>query len=290
MINLPQTLPSITELLPRDEITIQQGLSELFPKKGQRIGAAQDEIATTLDSILAEFSEVRRAKALEKKPEEPEAGIGTDFRSYDYLIICDGSVDADSGAMGVGLQIVEPGDPKKVLGAYSYRLKDGDGKDYCGTSPVAELVGLIYALYIATFLKGSVVIGTDSKNSVQWVNGKFKVNEDHVARLVAYALHWRAARSETTDILEVSRTTTDGVDELARKAIGKGDRPERLHMTVREFTDLLSNAGIENAAVLAAPQKISVDPGALEAFLKARGITDDVTQAAVQAVKEKADS
>lgn len=289
--NLPDSLPPISDLLGRSEILGSQSTSESpFPSKGkaETLAAAKDAAAETLDGILRAFSEERKQKAKENSgsSEDKASGKSEDFSKYDYLILCDGSVVRETGAMGIGIQVLH-GD--QIVKSYSLRLQDSKGEDYCGTSPVAELVGLIYSLYLAASMDGKIAVGTDIKNSVQWVNGEYKVNEPHIAQLVAYALHWRE-KAGNPAILEVARDKTAGVDDLARQAIGKGDRAERIRMTVQEFTTLLEEAGITNAGKLAAPQTISLDPEALGEFLKAKGVPDDLTAKAVQAVKEKDDS
>lgn len=284
--NLPDSLPAISELLGRSKILDSSNTSESrFPSKGkaEALAAANDPTAETLDGILSAFSEKRREErgTAEKKPD----GKAVDFSGYDYLILCDGSADSVTGAMGVGIQVF-CGDA--VTKSYSLRLQNSKGEDYCGTSPVAELVGLIYSLYLSGLLDGTIAVGTDSKNSVQWMTGGYKVNEPHIAQLVAYAMHWQQ-KAGNPSILEVAREKTTAVDDLARKAINKGDRPERIKLTVSQFQEILEGAKVSNADTLLAPQSIYVEAAALSEFLKDQGVADDVAArvvAGVEALKD----
>jgi ribonuclease HI len=278
--NLPDSLPLIGDLVKRSEILDSDTASDsLSPSKGKAIEAARETVAETLHGILSAFSKKRNEEANEKSSsaEKKPTGKVEDFSSYDHLILSDGSVDSTTGAMGVGIQVLQKG---AVIKSYSLRLQNSKGEDYCGTSPVAELVGLIYALHLSALLSAKSAVGTDSKNSVQWVTGDYGVNEPHIAQLVAYALHWKK-KANDPDILEVARDKTAGVDDLARQAIGKGDRPERIKLTVRQFQEILKGAKVSNVDALLAPQSIYLEAEALSEFLKTQGVADDAAKKVV---------
>lgn len=283
MNELPDCLPGIADLLESSQIGIQTG-AHPFPTLGKGVAGAQAEIAGTLDGILSAFTEKHRAEI----PKQPASSKGQSkdptLEKYDFLILCDGSADSETGAMGVGVQVIHPGNGKKLLKNFSIRLQNAQGEDYCGTSPVAELVGLIYACYLANSLDGKVAIGTDSINSIQWINGEFKINEEHIAQLVAYAMHWRAARKCPTEISKVPRELNAGVDELARKAIGKGERQGRIPLTVKQFTGILTKAGVSDASNLALGMKLYLDSNWLKEYLHGKKVGDEIVESIISAV------
>lgn len=214
----PEQLPIIDTLAPRSALFSGAGMPPLVRGSAEAQAAwrtAPDHLGKMLQDLQIEFPDPE--DLIRAAPAQPPA-------EAQLCIRFDGCCVYNPGPMGIGIACFTPADLTNPVAAFN-QIVAVDEVPIIGTNNISELVGAIQALTLSSAfidLNGphSILIQGDSLNTIRWITGEYRLNEQKLAPFVGYAQSlYESLRHCGIRIAHLPRKFNFVADELSKQAI-----------------------------------------------------------------------